>query len=78
MSTTQNAIILARLQQSPGEWVPMPELCQLAASYNCHTRINDLRDAGHTIENYQETRPGTRTRKSYYRILTPQTVSPKN
>lgn len=68
---TQNDLILARLQETPGEWVAMPELCEVAESLNCHTRINDLRDAGHNIENYQEHQKGTRRRKSYYRLILP-------
>lgn len=68
---TQNDLILARLQETPGEWVAMPELCAAADSLNCHTRINDLRDAGHVVENYQEYVAGTRRRKSYYRLILP-------
>lgn len=72
---TQNDLILARLQETPGEWVSMPELCDVAGSLNCHTRINDLRTFGHVIENYQEHQKGTHRRKSYYRLILPQAVS---
>ena len=72
MEPTQNDLILARLKETPGEWVSMPELCEKAKSLSCHTRINDLRHAGHRIENYQERQPGTMRRKSYYRLMLPE------
>jgi hypothetical protein len=72
---SQNDLILARLQKTPGEWVSMPELCEAASSLNCHTRINDLRSFGHVIENYQQHEKGTHRRKSFYRLVLPAPAS---
>ncbi len=74
--TSQSDLILARLQESPGEWVSMPELAAVGESMNVHTRIDELRHkGGHHIENYQEKQTGTRRRKSYYRLILPEPVS---
>jgi hypothetical protein len=74
--STQNTLILGRLSATPNEWVPMPELCRIANSLSCHTRINDLRkEGGHHIENKQETQKGTRRRESYYRLVVPETAA---
>lgn len=71
--TSQCDLILARLQETPGDWVSMPELCEISKSLNCHTRINDLRhEGGHHIENYQERTPGSNRRLSYYRLILPE------
>lgn len=47
---SQCALILARLELTPGEWVAMPELARLSGSYVIHSRIADLRQRGHRIE----------------------------
>ena len=46
---SQCAKILRRLQQSPGEMVPMPELVAVSGSYNIHSRVDELRSK-HGIE----------------------------
>jgi hypothetical protein len=65
---TQADRILARLALTPGQWVPMPELASVSGAYAVHSRIADLRAAGHAIEVKIE---GTRPRCSYYRLTSP-------
>jgi hypothetical protein len=79
-SDSQCAIILARLQQTPGQWVSMPELAHLSGSYNIHTRIDDLRHRqGYpNIENKIEYRPPGRKQFSFYCIPSPITDSQHN
>lgn len=48
--TSQCALILARLQQTPGEWVPMPALARVSGAYAVHSRVNDLRRRSHRID----------------------------
>ena len=64
--TSQCAIILARLQSSPGEWVPMPTLARMAGGYAVHSRISDLRTRGHVIDHCNR-RFGRKTH-SFYRL----------
>lgn len=77
---SQNQIILEALENAAGNpaggWVPMPDLMRAADSGNVHSRINDLRHAGHKIENRIETAEGPR-KKSFYRLAVaePQLVS---
>lgn len=73
---TQCDLILARLRQSPGEWVSEPELLALSGSHAVHARIGDLRKRGHregfTIENQCEPvkrADGRRQIHSSYRIV---------
>jgi hypothetical protein len=47
---SQCDLILARLQQTPGEWVPMPALVKISRGYACHSRIADLRRRGCIID----------------------------
>lgn len=42
--------VLARLRQSEGQWVPMPALAAASGAYAVHSRISDLRRAGHRVE----------------------------
>lgn len=61
---TQAESILAVLQVEG--WVDMPTLALVSGSYNVHSRISDLRKAGHNISQRQ-TRRG-RTICSEYRL----------
>lgn len=45
---SQCDLILARLRQTPGEWVSEPELLEISGSHAVHARIGDLRKRGHT------------------------------
>lgn len=47
---SQAAAILARLLETPGAWVPMPELAAISGAYAVHSRISDLRKRGYHIE----------------------------
>jgi hypothetical protein len=50
--STQLARILALLKSHSPEWVPAFEVAALALQYN--SRIKELREAGHAIENKTE------------------------
>jgi hypothetical protein len=63
---SQNDKILARLRETPGQWVAMPDLVLASDSFNIHSRISDLRKRGHTIEQ-REQRDGRKIH-SFYRI----------
>ena len=58
--------ILSELQRSNGEWVAMPHLASISGSYNVHSRVSDLRKAGHNVEQRNE-RKG-RMHHSFYRL----------
>lgn len=74
MPHTQADKILARLALTPGQWVPMPELASVSGAYAVHSRVSDLRSAGHIIDVRVE---GTRPRRSAYRLMSPvQTTMP--
>lgn len=69
---SQTARILIRLRQTPGEWVPMPELARIGSGKPngfcmVHSRIADLRRAGYEIEQGHDTTPS----ESKYRLLAP-------
>lgn len=69
LNPTQSQAILDRLQATPGEWVPMPELVALSGSYNIHTRIDELRHTRSvSIENRMTRAPGERRKQSFYRV----------
>ena len=40
--------ILARLRQTPGDWVSEPDLLAVSGSHAVHARIGDLRKRGRT------------------------------
>jgi hypothetical protein len=61
--------ILNHLRAHLGEWVPMPELYQVSGAMAVHSRIADLRAAGCRIEHKNEREPGSRTQKSFYRLM---------
>lgn len=64
---TQCALILTALQARSGEWVPMPDLVAVSGSYVVHSRISDLRQAGHQIEHKNDWVDGKC--HSFYRLL---------
>src|SRR5688572_12853666 len=63
---SQNARILKSLQDQQGLWVPMPLLAAESGAYAVHSRVSDLRRAGHTIEH--ENSPHGRVTHSFYRM----------
>ena len=63
---TQNALVLSALEARRGQWVEMPELAKAAGCFAVHSRISNLREAGHMIMNKIE---GKRPRKSFYKLL---------
>jgi hypothetical protein len=69
---TQCDRILARLQASEGEWVPMPELALVATPTGIgtavHSRIADLRKRGCAIDRRCERNEDGRC-CSYYRLI---------
>ena len=67
---SQNSAIVERLRQTPGEWVPMPELARISGSMNIHTRAWEINDRlGLGIENKTLRDPEHRFRKlSFYRL----------
>lgn len=66
--TSQCAKILARLKETPGQWVEMPDLVNVSGSYNIHSRISDLRKRGERIGHKNTT--VNRKTHSFYRLLT--------
>lgn len=65
--TTQAAQILARLMESRGEWVPMPELAALSGAYAVHSRVSELRERGYHIQCKVVT--CKRSKRSFYRLV---------
>lgn len=61
---SQNALILEYLKLHAGEEVAMPKLYEVSGSFAIHSRISDLRKAGHNITN--RTDNSTRPHRSYY------------
>jgi biotin operon repressor len=68
--TSQCSAILELLTASNGRWVPMIDLHRVSGSMAVHSRISDLRERGHDIQQRSE-RVGKSVR-SYY-SLTPAT-----
>jgi len=69
---TQAVRVLARLMETPGEWVPMPELAAVSGAFAVHSRISELRHpGGHVIEHRQKPIPCTTQRASFYRWMPP-------
>lgn len=67
---SQCELILNRLRATPGEWVSMPELCDVSGSYNVHTRIDQIRhERGLLVENDIRRKPRDRRQYSYYRLI---------
>ena len=67
---TQCEIILDSLRLHAGAWVSMVHLHLLSGSMAVHSRIADLRAAGHQIEQRSE-RKGRMVHSSYRLIETP-------
>ena len=65
---SQRERILRLLQSRAGQWVPLYEITPLAAQYN--TRIKELRERGHTIDNH--TRHVDGVVHSWFRLVEPR------
>lgn len=65
---TQNTAILNRLKESPGDWISLPELYRVSGALAVATRISNLREEGHNIENRTERLPDG-TNASCYRLV---------
>jgi biotin operon repressor len=61
---SQNARILAALEEHRGIWVPMPLLAAESGAFAVHSRIADLRKEGLTIEQRNQ-RKGRSIHSSY-------------
>ena len=61
---SQTSKVLARLKR--GGWVSMPALWRASGAFAVHSRIADLRKAGHEIVNRIER--GYGCRKSFYKL----------
>ncbi len=68
---SQRDRILRLLQSRAGQWVPLYEITPLAAQYN--TRIKELRERGHIIDNH--TRHVDGVVHSWFRIPRPEIQS---
>jgi hypothetical protein len=69
--TSQCAAILRRLEQDRGEWVSLIDLWRVSSSMAVHSRINDLRQLGHTIDHHNERDPESGKIHSYYKLIAP-------
>lgn len=69
---TQARKILTRLQETPDQWVEMPELARVSGAYAVHSRISQLRGEGHDIEHKQERLFHSTQRASFYKLITPK------
>lgn len=68
---TQNERVLHCLQEHAPSWVAMPVLWLASGAMAVHSRVADLRKAGHTIEQRSERKDGVV--HSSYRLLPPPT-----
>lgn len=66
--SSQTGLVLQRLQERAGQWVPMPELVEFCGGYAVHSRIADLRKLGYAIDNLVDR--SSKPYRSYYRIIT--------
>ena len=66
---SQRDRIFRLLQSRAGQWVPLYEITPLAAQYN--TRIKELRERGHIIDNH--TRHVDGVVHSWFRLVEPRT-----
>ena len=64
---TQNERVLHCLQEHAPSWVAMPVLWRASGAMAVHSRIADLRKAGHHIEQHSERKDGVV--HSSYRLL---------
>ena len=60
--------ILARLQQSAGQWVSLMDLHRASGSMNVHSRVADLRNRPGIIIEQKNIQHG-RTKHSHYRLI---------
>lgn len=74
--TSQCGCILAELELHAGEWVSLPRLHCVSGSLAVHSRINDLRQRGHRIEQRNERPKGKTAIHSFYRLILPATPTP--
>ena len=65
---SQNDLILDVLTRNAGEWVSMITLYNVSGSLNVSSRIDDLRNRGHNIENRIEYKG--MNKHSFYKINT--------
>ncbi len=65
---SQSSVILEILIALRGKWVSMPDLVEASKGYAVHSRIAELRKAGHVIENKVERRADGK-RVSRYRLV---------
>lgn len=63
---SQCRAILAELERNVGQWVPMPRLVAASGAYAVHSRISELRAAGHVIETRVQI---GRPTHSFYRLM---------
>ncbi len=73
---SQCLIILGELTTRPGQWVSALRLHQICGSLAVHSRINDLRQRGHQIENRVETVNGKR-HSSYRLVISGKELQPQ-
>lgn len=66
-SPTQTQAILARLEQTPGEWVSMTELGSVAGCWAVHSRIAEIRKGGRDVKNKCHKVEGKK--HSFYRLV---------
>jgi hypothetical protein len=66
--------VLARLEDSAGAWVSLPELVRVSGAYAVHSRVSDLRRRGYSIEQASEHRDGL-VHSSYRLVDRPSPVN---
>lgn len=67
---TQAQRILDKLREHANQWVAMPLLAEISGAYAVHSRIAELRNRlGHHIEHRNEPIKGSRTKRSFYRLV---------
>lgn len=66
--------VLARLEDSSGAWVSLPELVRVSGAYAVHSRVSDLRKRGYVIEQANEHVDGL-VHSSYRLVGTPSPVN---
>lgn len=66
LGDSQCARILTRLKRARGSWVPMPQLVAASGGYAVHSRVAELRNRGHAIDNRTEVHG--RLKRSFYKL----------
>ncbi len=64
---SQCEIALWLLKRHVGDWVAMPDIARAMGGFAVHSRVSDLRKAGHMIDHKNERAEG-RTH-SFYRLV---------